>query len=71
LRQMMNEAGVTLSGFSVKSESSNSSAQFTGERSSSHSKKNETANVTSTSAIGASINTVKRPAANGIVDTFA
>lgn len=71
LRQMMSDAGVQLSGFSVKSESSNPGAQFAGDRSSSRSKNSETETVTGTSAISSTTNTIKRSTANGIVDTFA
>ncbi len=72
LRQMMNDAGVQLSGFSVKSESSNPGAQFAGDRSSSRSKNNETETVTGTGAVSSTAtNTNQRSTANGIVDTFA
>ncbi len=74
LRQMMNDAGVQLSGFSVKSESSNPGAQFAGDRSSSRSKNNETETVTGTGTGAVSstaTNTNQRSTANGIVDTFA
>ncbi|MES2049007.1 MAG: flagellar hook-length control protein FliK [Pseudomonadota bacterium] len=71
LRQMMNDAGVQLSGFSVKSESSNPGAQFAGDRSSSRAKNNEAQTVVGSMAIAASTNTMKNSTGNGIVDTFA
>lgn len=72
LREMMNDAGIQLSGFSVKSESSNQGNQFANERSFPRSKNNtnDAANElgsASTITPGAS----RSSAGLGIVDTFA
>lgn len=72
LREMMNDAGIQLSGFSVKSESSNHGSQFADDRSLPRSKNNtnEAANElgsASTTIPGAS----RSSAGLGIVDTFA
>ena len=71
LRQMMSDAGVQLTGFSVKSDSSNPGAQFTGERSSSQTKNNAASTVNGTNTISATTSSINRPTGNGIVDTFA
>lgn len=71
LRQMMNDAGVQLTGFSVKSESSNAGTQFTGGQPSSRSKNNGTQSVASSASISATGSITKNSTGNGIVDTFA
>ena len=71
LRQMMSDAGVQLSGFSVKSESSNAGAQFAGDRSSSRAKNNTSDTVIGSGAIAATTSTIRQSTGNGIVDTFA
>ena len=71
LRQMMSDAGVQLSGFSVKSESSNPGAQFSGDRSPSRSKNNEQQSVVGNTAIVGTSTPMKNSTGNGIVDTFA
>jgi flagellar hook-length control protein FliK len=71
LRQMMNDAGVQLSGFSVKSESSHAGAQYAGDRSSPRSKSTATGSVNSVSASTPNTGTTKHIPGNGVVDTFA
>ena len=71
LRQMMSDAGVQLSGFSVKSDSSNPGAQFTGGGTSPRAKNNTASTLSGTNAVSATTSTINRASGSGIVDTFA
>ena len=71
LRQMMSDAGVQLSGFSVKSDSSNPGAQFTGGGTSPRAKNNTPSTLSGTNAVSATTSATNRSSGTGIVDTFA
>ena len=71
LRQMMEDAGLQLSGFSVKADASGQGSQFSGERSFSQSR--STPNQTGNTLAGVGTSTIAKPVTSslGIVDTFA
>lgn len=69
LRQMMNDAGVQLSGFSVSAQTSNQGGQFSGERPSAREQNNANKKIgESSSSVMAS--TSKMKVKEGLVDTF-
>lgn len=70
LRQMMDDAGVQLSSFSVKSEASNQGNQSAEDRSFSRSKSNATETIAGIDSV-ATPNTIRKSSGLGIVDTFA
>ena len=71
LRQMMSDAGVQLSSFSVKSDSANQGSQFSRERSFSGSKNNNAETVSGIGSIKTTTITSRSTSTLGIVDTFA
>ncbi|MDO8702240.1 MAG: flagellar hook-length control protein FliK [Undibacterium sp.] len=70
LRQMMDDAGVQLSSFSVKSEASNQGNQSAEDRSFSRSKSNATETIAGIDSV-ATPDTIRKSSGLGIVDTFA